>query len=149
MSSHQLVLTWGVISNVHLPPGHCWFCSLLSGVLALATCGCRKKNPAKNKSPAICLNHQPILYYLTILQTVGNFFFFVFFLVGQFVVNPSWVIKKTHKTASSVFFQEALKPNGVARIAPHWSSALGLRHIVPSSSSPRPPLVSGPSFVAL
>ena len=80
-----------------------------------------------------------------------QFFFFVFSCWTVCCVSKLGLKKNTHthKTTSSVFFQEALKPNGVARIAPHWSSALGLRHLVPSSSSPRPPLVSGPSFVAL
>lgn len=96
----------GVISNIHLPPGHCWFCSLLSGVLALATCRCRKtKTCNKNTSTAIFLNHQPILYHLTILQTVGNkkthtqLFVFVLFSCWtvQLVDIQVGFSKNTHK----------------------------------------------------
>ena len=119
-----------------------------------------EKKQQKNKSPAISLNHQPILYYLYShpanrwQQKSTHTFLFSFF--SCWTVSFLWISKlgfqKTHtnkKNRFIGFFQEVLKPNGVARIAPHWSSAVGLRHLVPSSSSPRPPLVSGPSFVAV
>lgn len=118
-----------------------------------------EKKQQKNKS-AISLNHQPILYYLYShpanrwqQKSTHTFLFSFFFLLdSQFFVDIQvGFSKNTHKQKNRFigFFQEVLKPNGVARIAPHWSSAVGLRHLVPSSSSPRPPLVSGPSFVAV
>lgn len=119
-----------------------------------------EKKQQKNKSPAIFLNHQPILYYLYShpanrwqQKSTHTFLFSFFFLLdSQFFVDIQvGFSKNTHKQKKPFHrvFQEVLKPNGVARIAPHWSSAVGLRHLVSSSSSPRPPLVSGPSFVAV